>query len=473
MRAICLFQGARSLASRLLACLAVVVGLAVPGSAEDAVRSETLIRLNVSPAPKPRPVLRYLLLPELSEMKPGNPILGYYKCFGGQQRYVFDQAGSGRGGSLLDMPLKEVPAKTLDELGPHALSLADEAARLDSPDWQIVLQLRRDGINLLLPDVQALRNLARALAARCSAEVASGRIDDAIRTAKTMFALARHLGEHPTVISNLVGLAIANITIGPLEELIQQPACPNLYWALTNLPDPLVSLEHGMNGERLFVASEFRDLDESAPMSPEQVRKALVHLDKLFIDAVLKKPLGGIRGWVNARAKKPEAVKAARQRLVECGIPEERLLRFPPEQVILVDEKHELDDRRDEAMAIFKLPTWQFEVESVRLKKREPSLMSELLLPNAMRLRRVQGRLEQRIALLRHIEALRLYASSHAGALPARLDEISEPLPNDPFTGKPFGYELKEGVAHLRGTAPPDIQDDVTFRVHYVVTILK
>lgn len=406
-------------------------------------------------------------------MKPGNPILGYYKCFGGRQRYVFDQAGSEGGASLLGMPLKEVPAKTLDDLGPHALSLADEAARLDSPDWQIVLQLRRDGVNLLLPDVQQLRQLSRALAARFSAEVASGRIDDAIRTAKTLFALSRHLGEHPTIIGNLVGLAIANITIPPLEELIQQPACPNLYWALTNLPDPLIALDHGSDGERLFVATEFRDLDESAPMSAEQIRKVIAHLDKLLTDAVLKKPPGGIRGFVRERAGKPEAVKAARQRLMECGVPEEQLLRFPSEQVILVDEKRELDDQRDEVVSLFKLPTWQFELQSARLKKREPSLFSELSLGNTPRVRRVQGRLEQRIALLRHIEALRLYAAAHAGALPARLDEITVPLPNDPFTGKPFGYEVKEGVAHLRGTAPPDVDNDVTFRVHYVVTILK
>ena len=81
-----------------------------------------------------------------------------------------------------------------------------------------------------------MRTLARALQVRFRAEVALGRFDDAIRTAKTMFAMSRHLGEHPTLIGNLVGIAIAYVAIEPLEEMLEQPGCPNLYWALTNLP---------------------------------------------------------------------------------------------------------------------------------------------------------------------------------------------------------------------------------------------
>ena len=68
--------------------------------------------------------------------------------------------------------------------------------------------------------------------------VAERHFDDAIRTAKTMFALARHLGEHPTEVADLVGLWVAHLCLGTLEEMVQQPGCPNLYWALTDLPLP-------------------------------------------------------------------------------------------------------------------------------------------------------------------------------------------------------------------------------------------
>ena len=98
--------------------------------------------------------------------------------------------------------------------------------------------------------------LAGALKVRFRAEVALGRFDDAIRTAKTMFAMSRHLGEHPTLIGNLVGIVVANAAIGPLEEMLEQPGCPNLYWALTNLPHPLVPLDKGMEGERVMSLSD-------------------------------------------------------------------------------------------------------------------------------------------------------------------------------------------------------------------------
>src|SRR5207302_5299370 len=114
----------------------------------------------------------------------------------------------------------------------------------------------RDGINLLLPEVQWLRHLASALKVRFRAEVADKRFDDAVRTAKTMLALARHLGEHPTMIAELVGVAIAYLTLGPLEEMIGQPGCPNLYWALTQLPEPFIDLRQGVQGERAFLSVE-------------------------------------------------------------------------------------------------------------------------------------------------------------------------------------------------------------------------
>src|SRR5262249_36099557 len=123
--------------------------------------------------------------------------------------------------------------------------------------------------------------IAAALQARFREEIAQDRLDDAIVTAKTMFALSRHMGEHPTMIGDLVGIAIAMVTIAPLEEMLERPGCPNLYWALTNLPSPLVAMERGVEGERLFILAELRDLDESAPMNADQIKKLITHTDDL------------------------------------------------------------------------------------------------------------------------------------------------------------------------------------------------
>ncbi len=143
------------------------------------------------------------------------------------------------------MPLEELSPREFEDYGGFALDQVDRAARLDTPDWQILLKLKSEGFSLPIPDVQQFAVLARALDVRFRTEVALRQFDQGIYTAKTMFAMVRHLGDHPIFIGDLVGIAIAHVTIRTLDEMLERPGCPNLYWALTNLPCPLVSIEIG------------------------------------------------------------------------------------------------------------------------------------------------------------------------------------------------------------------------------------
>jgi hypothetical protein len=453
---------------RTFICFAVLTAFALPCRAEQTVTAtETVIRLTVHPMAAPTPALRYVLLPELKEMNPGNPIQGYLRCFAEQQNFFFNKDACDRRDKLMSMPLRELPAQELQDYGKFALRQADWAARLDQPDWQILLKIKADGVGVLLPDVQQLRVLANALKVRFRAEVALGRFDDALRTAKTMFAMSRHLGEHPTFIGNLVGIAVGYVAIGPLEEMLEQPGCPNLYWALAYLPTPLVPLDKGAEGERLWIQPEFRDLDDSAPMGADELKRLIAHLDRLlFEEGKPSKPR--VRAWLDARNKDEELINAARRRLVESGLPEERLLRFPADQILLLDEKRECEVRQDDVLKFIHLAEWQVEALAAQIKK-EPILFD--FAPAIAKVRRAQARLDRRIALLRHVEALRLYAAEHNGTLPAKLSDISVPLPDDPFTGKPFRYEVTGGTAHLRGTPPPGLEKEPNLNVHYEVTI--
>jgi hypothetical protein len=457
---------------RTLLSFAALALFVVPCRADEPGSTpETLIRLNVRPAPAPRPALRYLLLPELKEMNPGNPIQNYMKCFMDQQKFFFDKEIFERRKTLLAMPLAELPAQELHEYGGIALAQADWAARLDNPDWQVLLKLKADGVGLLLPDVQQMRPLAIALKVRFRAEVAQGRFGDAIRTAKTMFAMSRHMSEQPTLIGDLVGFAIASIAIEPLQEMLEQPGCPNLYWALTSLPSPLVPIDRGTEGERALVMVEFRELDDGAPMSPDRLKGFIAHVDKVFGEP--GKPFN-VRAWLDARITDAAKVATARRRLVEYGLPEERLLRFPAEQVLLLDEKLEYEIRRDDDMKTMPLPVWQAEALTEKTRPaREPALFADVLLQGVSNVRRSQALLEQRIALLRHVEALRLYAAQHDGSLPAKLSDISVPVPDDPFTGKPFRYELSGTTGHVRGSPPASRRANANFNIHYAVTLQK
>jgi hypothetical protein len=468
-------KGCQSLAAGKLLGLVALAVLALPCRAEQIVTdTETIIRLSVQPMAAPKPALRYLLLPEVKEMTPGNPVPAYLRCALALAQSEANQQAAQRRETLLALPLGRLPARELQDYGGASLHLADRAARLENPDWNILPNLKKEGIALLLPDLQPLRELARSLQLRFRAEVSQHRYNDALGTAKTMFALARHLGEHPTYVGNLVGMAIAFVAIGPLEELLEQPGCPNLYWALTDLPDPLVTLDRATKGERLWLLGTFHNLDDSAPMSPKQVRDVVRIMNGLFLGGgrILGK-YKTVSEWLEARAKDEAFMRAARRRLVDSGFAPELVKQFPVEQVILLDDKQRADVHRDEVMKLMNLPAWQMEALARPWKNMrfEDPAVFDLLISAGLKVRRAQARLAQRIGLLRHVEALRLYAAEHNGKLPPTLADLGVPLPDDPFTGKPFRYKVEGTTAHLRGSPPPGEEKNPGFNVRYEITI--
>ena len=431
----------------------------------------------MSPQAAPTPALKYQLLPEMREMNPGNPVQGYLLCFMEQNHFFFDKEAVENREKWQTMPLKDLPLKELHGYGGGALRQADYAARLDKPDWQILLKLRRDGFYTLIPDVQQMRLLAAGLKVRFRVEAAERSFDDALVTAKTMFALSRHLGEHPTLIGDLVGVAVASLAVGPLEEMIQQPGCPNLYWALTDLPTPFLDLRQGRQGERAVVDAEFRMFDDKEPMSDAQLKQVLDRVRVLL--AVSKEgpdngAIGDPHDWVAAQAKNEDRVRAARKRLVESGLVEDKVKQFPAQQVILLDEKLEYEIQRDDALKMMALPYWEMEkLQAAAPKEKRAETLFASIASAVLNVRRASARLDQRLALLRCVEALRMYAAENDGKLPAKLDDVKLPLPVDPFTGKPFLYELAGDTAILRGTPPAGQEKVAAYNVRYEVTIAK
>jgi hypothetical protein len=68
--------------------------------------------------------------------------------------------------------------------------------------------------------------------------------------------------------------------------------------------------------------------------------------------------------------------------------------------------------------------------------------LAGLLLPATMKVLQASNRVDRRIAALRCVEAIRLYAAEH-GRLPNTLEAVrSVPIPNNPTTGTPFEYEI-------------------------------
>jgi len=96
----------------------------------------------------------------------------------------------------------------------------------------------------------------------------------------------------------------------------------------------------------------------------------------------------------------------------------------------------------------------------------------DALLPALIKVQSAQTRLERKIAALRVIEALRLHAAANDGRLPDKLTDVTlVPVPDDPGTGKPFGYERDQDTATLISQIPAEKPEVSGLR--YRLTIRK
>jgi hypothetical protein len=124
---------------------------------------------------------------------------------------------------------------------------------------------------------------------------------------------------------------------------------------------------------------------------------------------------------------------------------------MPAAQAVLAYQKLEYQELLDNMFKWFALPYSQAQPHLARNENmfdddhRDKGLKTNLfctLLPALSRIAFLQARLDRDIALLRTIEAIRIFAAGHSGQLPASLSEITAvPIPADPVTGKDFLYE--------------------------------
>jgi hypothetical protein len=452
----------------------LLVAVALVAGPSGTTSREAVTRLYVRPMAAPKPALKYQLLPELSELNPGNPAQTYLKCFMEQRPLFYGKEGVARRNRFRSMSLLELRLEPMAEYSSNSVRWAEWAARLDTLDWQALQSIQDGGMDRVPAEVGPMQVLAEYLHVRLRFQVAKNQFDDAIRTAKTLLALSRHLGEHPTEVADLVGLGAAHLALDTLEDMVQQSGCPNLYWALTDLPCPLVDLRKGVQGYRLIIAAELRPIRDDAPMADKEIEAFVSHLSGIlnFAREQAGLPLRSPRAWLQSRAKDAGRVDAARRRLVESGLSQKLVERFPAAQVILLDEKRDYEVRRDDRSKLLTLPLPEFDaLTSVAERTSDGHGLFVDLLPHVAALRQAQGQLEQQVALLRLIEALRLQAAEHDGKLPAKLSDLAVPVPVDPFTGKPFEYEVEGTKAllragSLRGKGPGA-------DVHYEVNLVK
>ncbi len=421
--------------------------------------------LTVHPTAVQKPLSRNYLLPEYKDSIPGNRVQMFLRCFM-EQDHFFGREESAKRDKWNQMPLAELPAEEVKDYGGRLLGRdAVDAARMLNVDWQLWSFLRRDGFYTLLPDVQKTRALASALKVRMRGQIRNGDHAGAIITLRTLFALARTLEAHPTLIGQLVGFAIATVGCDAAEELVQMPGCPNLFWSFTDLPTPFLDLRAGVQGERVMIETQFASVLQG-PVSEGELARTIKVIDELvqMLTELKKEPkMPSAQERYTAWATDAKRVEASRAHLVETGITAEAVKGMTPLQVVVAADLQQVAVQRDEQLKWLHLPLWEMgplkEAEAAMRKDKTNQELAFAFFPMLLKVKIGQGRVDQRFAALRLIEAIRLHAHQNEGKAPASLDEIKLPLPLDPVTGKPFHYAVKDGVITFSGGNPSPGED--------------
>jgi hypothetical protein len=459
---------------RMLSGVALLVTAVLPARAQP--RPGEPIRLTIRPAAEPVPALKYRLLPELEEQEPGNRALLYYRSLSPEWWTNIRRPGEmEKFNKALSTPLKQLPREGVGWVVNSAmLRQVDRAARREYLDWGITPQVRKEGIGLLLPDVQSFREIATLLALRCRLEAADGHFDKAVYSLQTGMTLGRDVSRAPTLIHFLVGRSIIEMMLAQTEDLIQTPESPNLYWALAGLPRPFVDLRKGLEGEKVMVLGTLsqplstlslpKEVESDRPLTPAQQQELMKTLDHLWL-AWSREPGHPWPPRVSLLLQVAKTYPEAKRALLAQGRKPAEVEALPALQVVTLYSLQQFQRLRDDLFKWYGLPYWQAaphferamkEVARARAEMTEGLPIASNFLPGLGRVAFAQARTERRIAALRCIEAIRLYAAAHDGRLPASLGDITEvPVPPDPVTGKGFDYKASGNRATLYGPPPP------------------
>lgn len=461
--------------SLLLALLLPFPALAQPH--EEIKDGKVTIPITLHPTAAPVPLSKLSLYPEYADQTPGNRVQGLLKVFMEQDNF-FRMVNGEDWQKHSEMTLDELPGNIREKFAVASgieydtkytrfLGYLDKGARYGTIDWNEYFDIRHDGFHLLLPEVQKVRALASVAKMRMRGEVKAGEFNKMATTVKTMLGMGQALEQHPTLIGDLVGIAIDTMALSGVEEAIGRPDCPNLYWSLTALPRPLISLRRGISGERLFLLSQFdKYLSADRAWTEAETRAFMDDLTEILQfedqrggDKLLPKMLRGARVRYAVLTADSERLKKARERLVNDGRSADGVKAMTDLQIAVLDDFHRYEILRDEFFKAMNLPYHEGKAEMekaetlVKASKSKGDIIGPALLPAAWKVKQAEVRLDQRVAFLRTIEGVRLYAHANKGALPAKLADLTVPVPTDPVTGKPFEYEVKDGQATLTGGA--------------------
>ncbi|HUE74702.1 MAG TPA: hypothetical protein VMP01_27790 [Pirellulaceae bacterium] len=463
-----------------------------PATPEPAETGPRIVRLSLSPAAEPAPALKYELLPPSSQRTPGNAAPYYYRSilWLSEHQKDFDKQYIENEKAWTEGPLDKLDKDQVRKwVEAHRLPLENLKTAVYREtcdfDWRVQDLRGQETIGFLLEEVQRARGLARVLRVKARLEMAEGKLDEALETLRHGYQLGRDVAQPPLLINALVGVAIGRMMNETVIELLDQPGAPNLYWAIAALPRPYIDFRPAMRTELEMPEKLFPFLKdaETAERTPEEWQKLLIaaYSDLQLFDSGVS---SGNR-WLDqlsAAAILARGYPVAKAELIAAGYDAGKLEKMPVAQVVAIQSARVMRHAYHE---IFKCTLLDYPDSAIRLKEtndrlirerylgpslaqKDPLMLTGLLLPAISNVNVASIRSARDLAALQTIEAIRMHLAA-SGKLPASLDDVAiVPVPKNPATGKPFPYELKEGVATL--VVPTLLATDERDATHYVMT---
>jgi len=316
--------------------------------------------------------------------------------------------------------------------------------------------------------LQNLRALARLLQVKIWLEIHEGRYEDAVKSARVGMEMAKHIGDQPTLVCPLVGIAIHGIMHAALMELLDRPDSPNLYWAVTNRPNPYFNFGQSVQAEKAMLYQMFpllkKATDDPDSFSEEQWKLLCQQADLMIQDFLQEEvenaPPDVQFPVISVETAYPNAREWLKQQGKIQGKTDGEIDAMSKEKVVGLQMVREIQVLWGDHYNAVYLPIWEHLKDDP--ERDEPFFFRQSLTHWSPYARILGGRFTPAIDMgrkafrrvqlqndtLRISQALRIYMAEHDGKLPEKLEDIkSVPVPRiDPYTGNPFRYRLENGV---------------------------
>jgi hypothetical protein len=286
---------------------------------------------------------------------------------------------------------------------------------------------------------------------------------------RTSYRLGVDVSRLPLLVCGLVGAAHAGMAGGTLTELIAAPDSPNMYWALAELPQPLIDLRSAARfelgfGPRMFPLFNNAETTDRSPAEWNSLfTKAVLELTRLGNQYGVFPVANDVGAGIGATGVALAGYPLAKDRLIEQGMDRQLVEQMAVGQVMAIYTERLYQQFASDLEKLWYMPYSEMRTRAKQIDdalrdarffgpnpNREVLGIATFVLPAMQAAREAQVRLDRDLAALRVIEALRMYAASHNGNLPESLDDVSEvPIPLNPATGQPFLYRLQGATAIL------------------------